>query len=274
MLPQVEKLLQSENLCGSIMPPYSAVALFVMTENTDQKLIERLFSAGAHFGFGKSRRHPTVVPYLFGTKQGTDIFNLEKTSGLLLAASEIMKTAGKKGETVLFVSTKNETSLLVKGAAETLEMPYVTHRWIGGILTNFSEIKKRIARLLELTAQGESGELERKYTKKERVVIGRELEKLNNNFGGIKGMEKLPQLIVVVDPRHDAIAVREAHECNIPIVGIASSDCDLAQITHPVVLNDALRGSVSLALDELVAAYEEGKKSYSAPEVKDNVREK
>jgi len=230
-----------------------------METKTPQNLIERLFSVGGHFAFTKSRRHPTVVPYLFGTKQGTDIFDLEKTSKLIVEAGEVLKEVGKKGQTVLFVGTKEEISPLVKAAAERVEMPYVTNRWIGGMFTNFSEIKKRIARLIELTAQGESGELERKYTKKERVVIGREFTKLNFNFGGIKDIERAPHIMVIVDPRHDSIAVSEARELNIPVIGITSSDGDLSLIDYPVLVNDALRSSVALVLEELVTAYEAGK---------------
>ncbi|MBX2867012.1 30S ribosomal protein S2 [Candidatus Kaiserbacteria bacterium] len=232
-----------------------------MSENTKQNLIERLFKAGAHFGFTKSRRHPTVVPYLYGNKQGTDIFDLEKTTELLEAAKEAVKEMGAKGKTVLFVGTKDEASKLVKAASEKAESPFVVNRWIGGMITNFAEIKKRIKRLLDLTEQGESGELERKYTKKERVLIGRELEKLTFNFGGIKTLERTPDMLVVVDPRHDAIAVAEAKERNIPVVGISSSDGDLSLVTYPVVCNDALTESVSLVLTEIVDAYLEGKKA-------------
>lgn len=233
----------------------------------DQTLIDRLFKAGAHFGFSKSRRHPTVVPYLFGSKHGTDIFDLEKTSGLIENAKEVLKEAGAAGKTVLFVSTKDEVSRIVREKAEDAEMPYVTNRWIGGMLTNFSEIKKRINRLIDLTSQGESGELERKYTKKERVLIQRELEKLNFNFGGIKNLEKTPHLLVVVDPRHDHIAVSEASDLNIPIIGVTSSDGNVSKVTHPVVVNDALQSSVTLVLDELLASFKEGRSAF-VPEKK------
>jgi small subunit ribosomal protein S2 len=233
-----------------------------MATDAKETLIERLFGAGAHFGFGKSRRHPTVRPYLFGSKQGTDIFDLEKTSDLLLEAKAVLTEAGKKGEIVLFVGTKSEAANLVKQAAESIAMPYVVNRWIGGMLTNFSEMKKRMARLADLTAQGESGELERKYTKKERVVINRELEKLSYNFSGIKALERPPHHLLVVDPRHDAIAVREARELNIPIIAISSSDGNLTDVTYPVVANDALRSSVSFLLNELTTAYAEGQKEF------------
>jgi len=130
------------------------------------------------------------------------------------------------------------------------------------MLTNFSEIKKRIDRLHRLTAEGESGELERKYTKKERVVIGRELDKLNNNFGGIKGLDRTPQLMIVIDPRHDHIAVAEAKDMNIPVIGIMSSDNNTKVVTHAVFVNDALQSSVSLVLNELIGAYKAGRANH------------
>ncbi|MCA9362539.1 30S ribosomal protein S2 [Candidatus Kaiserbacteria bacterium] len=224
--------------------------------------IDKLFKAGSHFGFKKSRRHPTVKPYLYTTKDGNDIFDLEKVTTLLDAAKEVLKEAGLHGKTVLFVGTKDEATKLVKAVAEKTESPYVTNRWIGGMLTNWSEIKKRINRLEALTHEKESGELERKYTKKERVVLGREVDKLSFNFFGISKMPKLPDLMLVVDPRHDAIAVTEAREKNIPVVAIMSSDCDASKIQYPVVANDSLQSSVSLVLEELAAAYSEGKAAY------------
>lgn len=233
-----------------------------MSTTNNPTFIDRLFKAGSHFGFKKSRRHPTVAPYLFTTKDGNDIFDLEKTTALLDTAKEVLKDAGLHGKTVLFVGTKDEASQLVKAAAEKTDSPYVTNRWIGGMLTNFAEIKKRINRLEALTHEKESGELERKYTKKERVVIGREVDKLNFNFFGISKMTKAPDLMLVVDPRHDVIAVTEAQEKNVPILAVMSSDCDASKIQYPVVANDSLQSSVSLILDELVASYEEGKAAY------------
>jgi small subunit ribosomal protein S2 len=233
-----------------------------MSTTNNQNLVERLFAAGAHFGFSKSRRHPSVKPFLFGNKQGTDIFDLEKTAAQIETTKAALEAAGKDGKVVLFVSTKDETAALVKREAERAESPYVTNRWIGGMLTNFTEIKKRIDRLHQLTVEGESGELERKYTKKERVMIGREIEKLQFNFGGIKTLDKTPAMLVVVDPRHDQIAIREAGDINVPVVGIMSSDNNLEHVTHPVVVNDALQASVQLVLTELVDAYLAGKAAF------------
>jgi small subunit ribosomal protein S2 len=232
------------------------------TQSHNTSLIERLFKAGAHFGFTRSRRHPTVTPFIFGNKQGTDIIDLDKSSGQLTEAAGLLREAGKAGKTILFVGTKEEISQIVKHQAEAAGVPFVVNRWIGGMLTNFSEIRKRIARMNELLTQGESGELERKYTKKERVIIGREMEKLNFNFAGIKSIERAPHYMVVVDPRHDEIAVKEAHTLHIPVIGIMSSDSNLSEVTHPIVVNDALQSSVTLVLSELIAAYEEGKSAF------------
>lgn len=226
---------------------------------THQVLIDRLFKAGAHFGFKKSRRHPTVAPFLFTTKQGNDIFDLEKSAEHIETAKAVIRTAASLGKTVVFVGTKEEVTRAVKEAAEKIQAPFVVNRWIGGMLTNFSEIKKRINRMDTLARELESGELERKYTKKERVILGREAVKLATHFGGISTLTKLPDVMVVVDPRHDVIAVDEARQMKVPVIGIMSSDCNVAKITHPVLVNDALQSSVAIVLSELVSAYEEGR---------------
>lgn len=229
---------------------------------SDKNLVSRLFEAGAHFGFKKSRRHPTVANYLYTTKDGSDVIDLSKTEVLLKNAKETINELGKNGKVVLFVGTKTEASSVVKKAAEDAGVAYVTNRWIGGMLTNFSEMKKRINRLEVLTQEKESGELERKYTKKERVVIGREADKLEFNFGGLSKLPKLPDLIVIVDPRHDHIAVAEAVDKRIPVMALLGTDSDASNITYPIVANDSLQTSVKLVLDELVSAYNDGKEKF------------
>jgi small subunit ribosomal protein S2 len=233
-----------------------------MSQN-NSGLIERLFKAGAHFGFTKSRRHPSMAEYIFGTKLGTDIIDLEKTSAQLESAKALLTEAGEQGKTVLFVGTKNEASKLVERCAKEADMPFVVNRWIGGMLTNFSEIRKRLERYKALVAERDSGELERKYIKKERVIIGREIDKLEFNFGGIVKSDRTPHMLVVVDPRHDVIAATEARDSKIPVIGIMGTDADIALATKPIVVNDALEESISLVLGELTAAYLEGKKKYT-----------
>lgn len=240
-----------------------------MSENTHvpvhkEGLIERMFAAGAHFGFSKSRRHPSVSPYLYGSKQGFDIFDLEKTSKLLTDACAFLEEAGAAGKRILVVGTKEEVVDMVRHEAGKGELPYVVNRWVGGTLTNFSEIKKRVERFLALQKEKESGELDRKFTKKERVMIGREIERLDHSFGGILGMEHVPHVLVVVDPRHEAIAVEEATQSGIPVVAVMSSDCNVRSVAKPVVVNDAHRASVTLALSELLGAYMKGKAAFVA----------
>lgn len=222
-------------------------------------LIEALFSVGAHLGYSRARRHASMKNFIFGSKGKTDIIDLTKTAELVETSLAFTRSLGASGKTVLFVGGKPEIRDLVRGSAETLNMPYVAGRWLGGTLTNFPEIKKRITRLASLTADRDLGVLAQKYTKKERVLLGREIAKLELNFGGLSGLEKLPDALVVVDTRAEIIAVREAHQLNIPIIGIMSSDCDLRQISHPIVGNDASRKSVEFFLSKIVDAYRTGK---------------
>lgn len=229
---------------------------------SSSSLIDKLFEAGAHFGFRKSRRHPTVVPFLFTSKEGNDIFDLEQSASQIQTATAVLEEAAKNGKVILFVGTKDEVSATVKRHAEMVSVPYVVNRWIGGMMTNFSEIKKRLLRLETLIHEKESGELDRKYTKKERVLINREVTKLQFNFGGIATITRPVDLMVIVDPRHDSIALEEAKDRKIPTIAIMSSDCDISQVTYPILVNDALQSSVTLVLDELTSAIERGKVSY------------
>lgn len=229
------------------------------TNTKSNNHIANLFSSGAHFGFTKRRRHPSVVPFLYGSKDGNDIFDLTKTATQLEEASELLANAAQSGKTVLFVGTKDEVKSVVEDKVKAINAPYVVNRWIGGLLTNFSEIRKRVQRLHDLLQEQESGSLERKYTKKERVVLGREIEKLRFNFEGVKDMDKKPDFLVVIDPRHEDIAVKEAHTLGIPVIGIMSSDCDARGVSHPIMMNDSLQDSVGYALTALTEAYSTAK---------------
>lgn len=219
-------------------------------------MIEKLFAVGAHFGYAPSRRHPSVASFIFGTKGGTEIFDLEKTSAALEEALEFVKTLAQGRKTVLFVGGKAEAKEAVKRVAERLNQPYVASRWIGGSLTNFSEIRKRLNRLAELTTMRERGELA-KFTKRERLLIDREITLLEEVFGGIKSLQKAPDALVVVDPKKEAGAVAEARQLNIPIIALLNSDCDRSQVTHPVPGNDASIETIQFVLDEVGKAYEQ-----------------
>ena len=223
-------------------------------------LIDRMFKAGAHFAYSKSRRHPSAKPYIFGVKNRVEIFDLEKTEELLKNARQFVMSLGKEGKTLLFVGGKAEARDAVRSGAKSVEMPYVAGRWIGGTITNFGQIKSRINKLADLLAQREKGELA-KYTKKERLLIDREIDRLNVYFSGLSSLKDLPKALFVIDSGREKIAVEEAHKAGIPVVALAGSDCDLKQVEYPIVGNDSSVASISLFLNEITSAYQEGKKS-------------
>ena len=221
-------------------------------------IVKDLFAVGAHFGFVRSRRHPSAKPFILGNKDKTEIFDLEKTSQELAKALEFIETKGKEGAQMLFVGGKSEAREAVTKAGKELGMPYVAGRWIGGTLTNFSEIKKRIMRLEELKDQRERGELT-KYTKKERLLIDREIDKLEMYFGSLTTLKALPKLLVVMDPKKEYIAAAEAKKMNIPVVALAGSDTNLFEVNYAIPGNDASRQTINFIVGEIVKAYNKGK---------------
>ena len=216
-----------------------------------------MFRAGVHYGYQKSRRHPSTTPYIFTTKNGVDIINIEKTTELLEKALEQVSQYGATGKTILFVGTKAEAKQQIIETALALNMPYVGERWVGGALTNYSEIKKRITKLLDLRDQKEKGGFD-KYTKKERLLIDREMDDMTKNFQGLTSMTRTPEAIFVIDPKKENIAVTEAKQMNIPIIAVLNSDCDLKKVEFPIVANDASVSSISFFLSQVKEAYNHG----------------
>ncbi len=226
--------------------------------STKTTYIDAMFIAGAHFAFSRSRRHPTIAPYIFGVKNKVEIFDLEKTSELLTRAKDFVKTLGIDGKTILFVGGKSEARNAVKIGAQSLGMPFVDGRWIGGTLTNFVQIRKRVEKMEKLMSEREKGELA-KYTKKERLLIDREIANLERFFSGIVSMKDLPKALFVVDPRNEKNAVKEAQDLGIPVIALAGSDCNLKEVTHPIVGNDSSQTSIQFFVQEITKAYSEGK---------------
>ncbi len=229
-------------------------------KKTTSTLVDSMFSAGAHFAYSRSRRHPSVTPYIFGAKNKVELFDLEKTSELFAKTLEFIKTLGKENKTILFVGGKSEARKAVANAGLALAMPYVDGRWIGGALTNFKEIRKRIEKYERLVGERERGELT-KYTKKERLLIDREIENLEAMFGGIVSMKELPKAMFVVDAKREDIAVKEAQDMGIPVISLVGSDCNLLDVNYPIVGNDSSKTSIEFFLSTVVKAYEEGKKT-------------
>ncbi len=223
-------------------------------QNPMKDTIDSMFKAGAHYGLVRSRRHPSAASYIFGVKNRVEIFDLEKTSALLDKTLAFVTTLAKEGKQILLVGSKNEARDAVGKAAQSLDLPVVTGRWIGGTLTNFSEIKKRVNRMETLLSEKEKGELAR-YTKKERLLIDKEIEKLQEMFLGIVSMKELPKAMFVVDSKKEAIAVEEARKMGIPVIALVSSDCDLDLVDYPIVGNDASLSSVAFFVEKFVDAY-------------------
>ncbi|MFT7327880.1 MAG: small subunit ribosomal protein S2 [Crocinitomicaceae bacterium] len=210
----------------------------------NEALVNEMFEAGAHVGYSKSRRHPSAREFIFDSRQKKDIIDLEKTSVQLASALEFLLELKKADKQVLFVGTKAEARQIMRAAAELIDMPFVTERWLGGTLTNASEIKKRVDRLVKLEDQTEKGELIA-ANKKEKLMLGREMERLEKKFGGIKALKRAPAALFVIDPKKEEIAVTEARQMNIPVIAIANTDCDVSVITHPIVANDTNVSSIN-----------------------------
>ena len=231
-------------------------------ENADTA-IEQMFEAGAHYGYGKSRRHPSVSSYIYATKNKGDIIDLEKTSVMLENAVEFVKGLASRGKTILFVGTKPEAKEVVKNAAMSLNMPYVTARWIGGTLSNFTEIKKRILELENYYKENKEGGLD-KYTKKERVVLAKKMERLAKYYTGLLGLKKTPDALFVVDARAEHIAVTEAQNDGIPVVSLVNSDSNIKNIDYPILANDSGIPSIKLFTSSISTAYKTGQASVPA----------
>lgn len=214
-----------------------------------------LMEAGVHYGYSRTRRHPTVTKFLYGTKDKVDIIDLEKTIPQMEAAGKFLGELAATGKTVLFVGVKPEARNAIHETAGLLHQPYVTERWIGGMLTNFSEIKRRIQKLEEMKEKRASGEYE-KFTKKEQLLLNRELDRLNKYFSGLIGMTKLPDAVVVVDSKKEHIAIAEARKSNIPVIAIGNTDCSIRAIEYPIIANDSSASSLSAILGILKDAFQ------------------
>ncbi|MEK7552206.1 MAG: 30S ribosomal protein S2 [Patescibacteria group bacterium] len=227
---------------------------------TTENEIKELFKVGAHFAFSKSRRHPSAKPFIFGAKNEIEIFDLEKTSVCLAEAKEFAKKVASEGGSILFVGSKSESQEIIKREASSIDMPYVAGRWIGGTLTNFPEIRKRVEKMENLTAQREKGELA-KYTKKERLLIDREIEKLEKMFSGLVFLKSLPQAIFVVDSKKEAITVSEAKQKGVKVLSLSGSDCDLNLVDFPIPGNDTSVSSIEFFVKQIIESFKEGRKT-------------
>ncbi|MBI2039059.1 MAG: 30S ribosomal protein S2 [Candidatus Niyogibacteria bacterium] len=226
------------------------------SETADPEL-EAMFYAKVHIGYSRTRRHPKMKPYIFGLRNTVEIFDLERVRDKIREAEALAKAWGEKRAVVLWVATKPALRTIIEKAAGDLGMPYVTGRWAGGLLTNFSEIRKRLDYFEDLKAKRASGELAR-YTKKEQLVFADELMRLEQKFGGIVSLKKLPDAVIIVDPEEEITASREARSTGVLSVGIANVDSNPELVNHVIPANDSAASSVRYIIERLAAAYQAG----------------
>jgi len=223
-------------------------------------LLEML-KAGAHFGHQKSRWHPKMAQYLFGSRNGVHIIDLEKSLVEMEKVYEYVKSLAANGKLILFVGTKRQARDIVKAAAEKCEMPYAVERWIGGLLTNFDEVKKRIKKYLQMKEEVRTGEVE-KYTKKEQIEFKKELEKMDVYLSGLVKLEKMPEAIYVSDMRVEKTAIAEAQRTGIKVVGVCDSNVNPEKANFIIPANDDAVNAIRIIADLMAEAVNEGKKEW------------
>jgi len=224
--------------------------------------MKQLLESGVHFGHQTRRWNPKMKPYIFTERGGIHIIDLQKTSELLDRAYDFVHNVSERNGVVLFVGTKKQCQDIIRDEASRVGMPFVAHRWLGGLLTNFATIHNRINRLHELRRLREEGSLNLLPTK-ERMNLERELEKLEVNLGGVAGMTRRPDAVFIVDPKREAIATKEANKLGIPLIGLVDTNCDPDEVTYLIPGNDDAIRSCSLIIRTLARAVEEGRRRFT-----------
>ena len=232
--------------------------------------MKQLLEAGVHFGHQTRRWDPKMAEYIFQARNGIHIIDLQKTSKKLDEAYAFLKEQAEAGKTVLFVGTKKQAQECVKEAAEKCGMYYVNQRWLGGTLTNFSTIRKRIGRLLELEKMQEDGTFE-VLPKKEVILLKKEMEKLEKNLGGIKEMTEVPGVMFIVDPKKEKIGILEARKLGIPVIGLVDTNCNPQDVDYAIPGNDDAIRAVKLIADCMANAVIEGKQGESMETVEEAI---
>jgi small subunit ribosomal protein S2 len=227
--------------------------------------MKQLLESGVHFGHQTRRWNPKMKPYIFTERGGIHIIDLQQTTSLLDRAYEFVRNLASRGGMVLFVGTKKQCQDVIAEEAKRVGMPYVSHRWLGGLLTNFTTIDKRIKRMHELRKLKDEGQLGLLPTK-ERMAMERELEKLEVNLGGVSTMTRLPDAVVVIDPKREAIATKEVNKLGLPLIGLCDTNCDPDEVEYLIPGNDDAIRSCSLIVKTLARAAEEGRAKVRAGE--------
>jgi small subunit ribosomal protein S2 len=230
-----------------------------------EELIKKLLEAGVHFGHQTQRWNPKMKRFIFGQRSGIYIIDLEKTVDCLAKAQDFIRDIAAKGGTVLFVGTKKQAQSIVEEEAVRVGMFYVKNRWPGGLLTNFTTVKKSIERLKAIEQMSENGIWEN-LKKKETARLTKEKDKLLRDLGGIRDMRRLPDVIYVVDPKKEEIAVKEARKLNIPVIGLVDTNCDPDVVDFPVPGNDDALKSIKFISNLIAQSVQEGRKEFMTSE--------
>jgi len=229
--------------------------------NLSTELIKELLEAGVHFGHKTSHWNPKMKKFIFGQRRGVYIIDLEKTAECLNRAKDFLLEITSKGETVLFVGTKKQAQEIIEKEAARCGMFWVSNRWLGGLLTNFSTIKKRIDYLKKLEKMKEDGLFE-KFTKKEVSRLEKEIEKLKKNLSGILQMENLPHCLFIIDIQMEKTSLREAKRLKIPVVALVDTNNDPDLVDYPIPANDDAIKSIQLVTSHIADAIIEGRKRF------------
>jgi len=223
------------------------------------EIVKELLENGVHFGHLSKHWNPKMGRFIFGKKKKVYIIDLEKTAQKLAEAKDFAKQKAKAGEKILFVSTKKQLRHEIEGLAVSCGMPYIVERWIGGLLTNFSTVRSRVNRYLELLDKREKGEFDKK-PRKEVVKLNREIERMEKNYKGVTSMEGLPECVYVVDPKKESACVKEVNKLGIPIIALIDTDANPEIISYPIPGNDDSIKSVKYITSHIVEAVNEGLK--------------
>lgn len=225
------------------------------------KEVESMLKAGVHLGHAKSKNHPAMKPYLYGVRNTIAIIDLMKTEEKLKKAMDFMREIAARGGFVLFVGTRPGVRRVVLDIAEKTHMPYFTERWIGGTLTNYKMISKRVEHMETLEKEKESGGFD-KYTKKERMKKEEEITRLKRFFDGLRKLTRMPDAVVIVDTTHDTTAVHEARKIKIPVIALCDSNANADLIDFPIPSNDHALPAVTYMLAKFAEAIQEGQRQY------------
>ena len=230
-----------------------------------------MLKAGAHFGHQTSRRHPKMAPYIFTQRNGVHVFDLEATQVELEKTLNHIKELAASGKVVLFLGTKKQAKEAVKNAAISCKMPYLVERWIGGALTNFPEVKKRLRKYQEIKTQFETGEIER-YTKKEIIILKQKMEKMEKYLLGLVGLEKMPDAVYFASLHAEKTAVAEAKKTGVEIIAVCDTNANPTKADYIIPANDDAVNSIKMMAELVAGAINEGRVEYEKRKLEDQKR--